>query len=95
MEISFADWAQDKRQVWDRMCERSGCPGAKATWDAATWQYQDWVFGRTWSATISQSKVRRYGYTGYVDSYDTFTKTFDRLRDMGQIPPSDIKANGH
>lgn len=42
-EFSLAEWSQDKRPIWDKLCEKAGVPEAKATWDAGTWQYQDWV----------------------------------------------------
>jgi nucleoside-diphosphate-sugar epimerase len=86
LDVSLAEWAADKREVWDRICEREGKPEAKATWDAGTWAYQDWVFQRTWSATLSVSKAREYGWTGYVDSYKSFVNAFEKFRELGQIP---------
>ncbi|KAK8057770.1 NAD(P)-binding Rossmann-fold containing protein [Apiospora saccharicola] len=83
---SFADWCRDKRPVWDALCERQGLPGAKATFDLAGWEVGDFLFRRTWSATLSVDKARRYGWTGHVDSYEAFTKTFDKFRKLGLIP---------
>jgi hypothetical protein len=77
-ELSLAEWAKDKRPVWDRICAKAGVPQAKATWDAGTWAYQDWVFQRTWSATLSINKARKFGWTGHMDSYQAFVKTFER-----------------
>ena len=85
-EFSLAEWAADKRPVWDGLCDRLGRPEAKATWDAGTWQYQDWVFQRAWSATISFNKAREYGFTGYRDSFKSIVSAFDRFRDAEQIP---------
>jgi hypothetical protein len=42
LELSFAEWAKDKRPAWDRICDKAGVPQAKPTWDAGTWAYQDW-----------------------------------------------------
>ena len=39
-ELSLAEWAKDKREVWDRICDKTGVPQAKASWDSATWAYQ-------------------------------------------------------
>jgi nucleoside-diphosphate-sugar epimerase len=86
LDISFAEWAKDKRQVWDRICDNAGVPQAKATWDAGTWAYQDWVFQRTWSATLSINKARKFGWTGHVDSFQAFVKTFEKMKALGQIP---------
>ncbi|KAJ9654477.1 hypothetical protein H2198_006486 [Neophaeococcomyces mojaviensis] len=87
LEIALKEWAtNEKRKVWDRLCDDMKCPEAKGTWDAGTWQYQDWVFGRTWSATLSMSKARRYGYKGYVDSFEAFVETFEKMKKLKQIP---------
>lgn len=87
LEVSLNEWAtKDRKQAWDQLCDAAGCPEAKASWEAGTWQYQDWVFGRTWSATVSMSKARRFGYTGYIDSYDAFVEVFQRMRQLKQIP---------
>ncbi|KAE9377518.1 hypothetical protein N431DRAFT_434741 [Stipitochalara longipes BDJ] len=85
LEFSIAEWAKDKKEVWERICEKEG-KGMKETWDAGTWQYLDWVFQRTWSATASISKARKYGWTGYIDSYESITDTFKKFREVGQIP---------
>ena len=86
LELSLADWAKDKKPVWDRICDKAGVPEAKATWDAGTWAYQDWVFQRTWSATLSMTKARTYGFTGYMDSYQSFVETYEKLKSLRQIP---------
>jgi len=87
LEVSLADWATvEKKKAWEELCDDAGCPEAKHTWYAGTWQYQDWVFGRTWSATLDMSKARKYGYKGYVNSYQAFTETFGRMRELKQIP---------
>jgi nucleoside-diphosphate-sugar epimerase len=85
-ELSLAEWAKDKREVWDRICEKAGLLQAKATWDAATWAYQDWVFMRTWSVVLSINKARKFGWNGHIDSYDGFVNTFKKFQALGQIP---------
>ncbi|MCJ1302981.1 hypothetical protein MMC08_005786 [Hypocenomyce scalaris] len=86
LEFSLADWAKDKREVWHRICDRAGAPAAKATWDAGTWAYKDWVFERTWSATMSINKARKFGWTGHIDCYRSLTDAFRKFEQMGQIP---------
>lgn len=87
LDVSLSEWATpEKQEAWEQLCNESGCPEAKATWAAGTWQYQDWVFGRTWSATLSMSKLRKFGYTGYVDSFEAFVKTFEKMKHLKQIP---------
>lgn len=56
--------------------EKAGVPQAKATFDAGTWAFQDWLFHRTRSATFSMNKARQLGYTGHMDSYSSFVDAF-------------------
>ena len=92
LEVSLEQWSKDKREVWNRICDKNNCPSAKATWDSGTWGFQDWVFQRTWSATLSMSKARKFGWNGYIDSFESFTQCFDRFVKLGQIPPFQIAA---
>ncbi|KAH8893970.1 hypothetical protein GQ53DRAFT_717713 [Thozetella sp. PMI_491] len=85
-EISFLEWSRDKRGAWERLCDKAGCQGAKSTWDAGTWAFQDWAFGRTWSATLSINKARELGWTGHIDSYKSFIHAFERFAEEGKIP---------
>ena len=86
LELSLDKWARDKRVTWETLCEKQGLPLAKPTFDFGTWAFQDWVFQRTWSATLSMSKARKFGWTGYVDSYESFVRTFDKFKENGLIP---------
>ncbi|KAN0103515.1 hypothetical protein V8E51_011828 [Hyaloscypha variabilis] len=88
--FSLNTWAKDKRPVWDKLCEETKTANSKKTFDCGTWQFQDWVFQRTWSALLSVSKARRYGWTGYIDSLDSFIATFDELAKQGVIPKRDV-----
>ena len=85
-ELSLSEWSQDKRPVWEALCDKAGVPEAKATWDAGTFAFQDWVFQRSWSATLTMTKARKLGWTGYKDSYDSVTETFDKFKELKQIP---------
>lgn len=83
---SLAEWCQDKREVWNGLCDRQGLPDAKATFDLAGWEVGDFLFQRTWSATLSVNKARMFGWTGHIDSYQAFVNTFDKFRQLGLIP---------
>lgn len=87
LEFSLAEWAADKREVWERICDESGCPEAKGTWDKGTWAFQDWVFQRTWSATLSVNKARRMGWNGHIDSYRSLVDAFEKFVELKQMPP--------
>ncbi|KAI0184876.1 hypothetical protein EV127DRAFT_485679 [Xylaria flabelliformis] len=86
LDWSLAEWCQDKRKVWEDLCDRQALPGAKATFDLVGWAVGDFLFRRTWSATLSVNKARQYGWTGHIDSYQSFVDTFEKFRQMGLIP---------
>ncbi|KAH7349492.1 hypothetical protein B0T11DRAFT_131614 [Plectosphaerella cucumerina] len=94
LDHSLTDWAKGKEEVWNRICDRAGCPEGKATWKAATWAFQDWVFQRGWCATLSINKARKFGWTGHLDSYISFQDAFESFVEMGQIPPVGKLVNG-
>lgn len=87
LELELSHWAnEDKQRAWEQLCNEAGCPDAKTSWAWGTWLLADWVFGRTWSSGLSMSKARRFGYRGYIDSYEAFVRTFEKMKAMGQIP---------
>ena len=86
LELNVEEWARDKQVVRDRLCDRTGVQQAKSTFNAGTWAFQDWVFHRTWSATLSINKARKLGWTGHMDSYDSFVDAFKEFKRLGQIP---------
>lgn len=85
-EFSMAEWMHDKQAVWDALCDRSGVPEAKATFGFVTPFIVDWAYRRTWSATLSMTKARKLGWTGYVDSYESNVRAFEQFRTLKQIP---------
>ncbi|EME46837.1 hypothetical protein DOTSEDRAFT_70713 [Dothistroma septosporum NZE10] len=85
-EFSLAAWAEDKKYVWARICDEAGVPEAKSTFDAGTWAFQDWVFMRTWYPNLSMNKAKKFGWTGFIDSYDSMTTAFEKFREVRQIP---------
>lgn len=86
LDFTLGEWSTDKREIWDKLCEEKGVQSAKSTFDFGTWHFQDWVFQRSWSATLSVNKARKFGWTGHIDSYRSFIETFDRFRAYGMIP---------
>ena len=90
-EFSLGEWSKGKREVWHRLCDKAGLPGAKASFDYGTFLYQDWVFQRTWSATLSINKAREFGWTGHIDSYKSYIETFETFQKNGLIPSYRVK----
>lgn len=86
LEFSLQEWAKDKRHIWEKLCDKLESPQSKPTFDAGTWGFQDWVFQRTWSSPLSVNKARKFGWTGHLDSFDSFTDAFTKFKELGQIP---------
>ncbi|KAK4546398.1 hypothetical protein LTR36_002075 [Oleoguttula mirabilis] len=86
LDLSLAEWAKNKRSTWEALCVRQGLSPETSTFDFATWGFQDWVFERTWSATLSMNKARRFGWHRSMDSYQSFIDTFEIFKQHGPIP---------
>lgn len=85
-ELSLEDWSKDKKLVWDKLCDEAGLPEAKSTFEVNSWASQDGVFSRSWTATLSMNKARRYGWIGFADSFDCCVQAFETLREKRCIP---------
>ena len=86
LDFSLVEWSKDKESTWVQLCDKAGAPNAKPTFRYGTWGYQDWVFQRSWCALLSMSKARKYGWTGYKDTYDCLIETFEKFKEQGLIP---------
>jgi nucleoside-diphosphate-sugar epimerase len=85
-EFSFEEWFADKREVWDGLCEKMGVQSAKGMFDYVGGDLLDWSFRRTWVTPMSINKARRYGWTGWVDSYECMIKTWEKYAEKGLLP---------
>lgn len=77
--IDLVKWSKKPlvKKAWDRLAEAKGLE--KDTFDKATWDFLGFVLGRNYNCIISMSKARKFGWTGYVDTWDAFEEAFDRL----------------
>ena len=87
-EFSLTDWLEDKKPVWERICDMAGVPKAMESFgvNSMSAPTQDAVFSRSWSATLSMNKARKYGWTGFADSFDSFVQAFEELKVQQFIP---------
>ena len=87
----MADWARDKAQVWERVCEKYG--GSKDAFAMGTWGFFDWSIGKAWPTVSSISKARKFGWTRYDDTFETWVETFRTFGNAGILPkPELVKA---
>jgi hypothetical protein len=90
----MSDWAKDKRKVWDAIVDKYGGKKETfdwGTWQFFDWSTgKHWrkfdgrppkhFFLTKPTATISSmSKARKYGYQGYIDSYDCYVESFKEV----------------
>ncbi|KAF4548074.1 Hypothetical protein D9617_32g091940 [Elsinoe fawcettii] len=83
-EFKMETWAQGKREVWDRVCDKYG--GSKEAFDWGTWGFFDWSIGKAWPTLSSISKARKYGWNRYDDTYETWVETFRTFANAGVLP---------
>ncbi|KAF2427657.1 NAD(P)-binding protein [Tothia fuscella] len=84
--IDLTKWAKrdDVKQAWGRLVEREGLD--KDGLEKATWGFLGFVLGRNFDLVISMSKARRIGWTGYLDTWESFEKTFKTMEQEKIIP---------
>ncbi|KAF3349230.1 hypothetical protein VD0002_g1134 [Verticillium dahliae] len=100
MEHNFlmTEWAKDKAPIWKRAVEKHG--GNPEAFNWGTWDFFDWAVGKAWLTIGSVSKARKFGWTRYDDTYDTYIETFRSFENAGILPltveqqslPADTRA---
>lgn len=87
----MTDWAKDKEQVWKSVVATHG--GHPDAFQWGTWDFFDWAVGKAWYTIGSVSKARKFGWTRYDDTYDTWIETFRSFENAGVIPRRDQLAS--
>lgn len=89
MDSSFrmGNWAKENEEVWRKVVAKYG--GDVAAFSYGTWDFVDWALGKAWSTVGSVSKARKFGWTRYDDTYDTYVETFRAFENVGILPSSD------
>ncbi|KAM3424916.1 hypothetical protein BST61_g6890 [Cercospora zeina] len=60
--------------------------GAGESFERASWSELDGMFQRSWSASVSVNKARKFGWNGFKDSFDCFVDVFEALRRAKLLP---------
>ncbi|KAM0332013.1 hypothetical protein ACHAQA_002279 [Verticillium albo-atrum] len=86
MEHNFlmTQWAKDKEPIWKRVVEKHGGNVEAFSW--GTWDFFDWAVGKAWFTIGSVSKARKFGWTRYDDTYETWIETFRSFENAGILP---------
>ncbi|KAI9877297.1 MAG: hypothetical protein M1830_004308 [Pleopsidium flavum] len=77
--IDLIKWSQkdNVKKAWDKLAQKDGLE--KDSFEKATWGFLGFVLGRDYDVVISMSKARKFGWTGYIDSWDALSECLDEL----------------
>ena len=84
--IDLEKWAQRKevKEAWERIAERDGLE--KEAFGKATWGFLGFVLGRKYDIVVTMRKARKYGWTGYKDTWEALEETFGELEAEKVVP---------
>ena len=84
--IDLQKWAERKevREAWERIAERDGLE--KEAFEKATWGFVGFVLGRKFDVVVTMRKARKYGWTGYKDTWEALEETFEELETEKVVP---------
>ena len=87
-KIDLVKWSQrdDVQTAWKKLRDRDGLDSD--AFGNATWAFLGFVLGRNYPIVISMSKARKYGWTGYQDTWESISETLDRLEEEKVLPIS-------
>ena len=60
----------------------------KEAWEKATWGFMAFTLGRDNDCIVSMNKARKFGFTGYQDTWESFEDALDELEKEGILPPT-------
>lgn len=83
---SWQQWSQEERiiEAWKRLAKREGLE--EDAFFKASWVYADRNMALRYNKLESMSKVRRYGFHGYVDSTENLLEVLREAQDLKIIP---------
>ena len=87
-KIDLIKWSQrkDVKEAWEVLVREHGLE--KEALEKATWGFLGFVLGRDYPVVVSMSKARRFGWTGYIDSWDALEECLDELETEKILPPT-------
>ncbi|KAL2866670.1 SDR family oxidoreductase [Aspergillus lucknowensis] len=94
LQIDPEKWAKrpDVNDAWVRLRDKYGLD--QTAWEGATWDFLTFALGRSWSCVGSMSKARKFGWTGYADTWEELEETFRVLEREGVLPSAErLKAD--
>ncbi|RDW79235.1 SDR family oxidoreductase [Aspergillus mulundensis] len=84
-EVDLSEWAKDKREVWAQVVQKYG--GNAEAFDYATWGFFSWATGKSWLTISSVNKARKFGWTRFDSTMETWFETYQAFENAGLLPP--------
>ena len=88
----MGQWAQGKKEVWNKVCDKYG--GNKDAFDWGTWAFFDWSLGKAWPTIGTASKARKFGWQRYDDTFETWIETSKSFENGGVLPRQSRSGQG-
>ncbi|GAO50907.1 hypothetical protein SAICODRAFT_91654 [Saitoella complicata NRRL Y-17804] len=90
MSFTLAQWARapEVQEAFNKLAKEQGLD----TWAMkeenidAVFSFTDYAICWSWPLMLSMDKARKYGFFGFVDSYDSYLATFEEAAEMKLIP---------
>jgi hypothetical protein len=82
--LDLVEWAKDKQEVWDRVVEKYGGKREASEW--AGWGHLNWTMGRAATTLLCLEKTRKFGWTRYDSTYDSWVATYKVVQLAGILP---------
>lgn len=75
----------DKGHVWDRVVAAHGLVPTPYA-DIVSWHYAEHLFKPDWDMMSATTKLRDFGFHGFVDTPKMFYRHFERFRELRLVP---------
>ncbi|CAF1225176.1 unnamed protein product [Rotaria sordida] len=73
----------ENEDIWHYLAQRNQFD--ESAFKYASWNFFDFILGRTFDDHGDMTKARRYGWTTTVDTSECYFQCFDRLKKMKVI----------
>ncbi|RGP78261.1 aldo-keto reductase family [Fusarium longipes] len=86
LRCSLVEWAKQPRvlDAWERIAKREGLD--PAIFHSASWPFGDGVLSFQHQLVLDASKVRSFGFFGYVESVQDFITVFELAAELKLLP---------
>jgi hypothetical protein len=90
----LVDWAKDPstQGAWEEMMKQSNGQLTKNMFDGKTQDVFAGDFAFIPFGTLSMSKVRLFGFNGFVDTLESIFEMFQELETLGMLPPMKVDS---